>query len=118
MLPISFRQTKFINPLNFVKSFIWFLFRRIQLKNTKKYKKIFLYDFSKSEVSSLSIPLHIQFVEKADKDTLILIKKFNFLLIFKFVFQLKNIRNINTCKVAPSILSSFGIDIPDYMKSE
>ena len=30
--------------------------------------------------------------EKADKDTLILIKKFNFLLIFKFVFQLKNIR--------------------------
>tara|TARA_B100001121_G_scaffold296023_1_gene300979 strand:+ start:1879 stop:2985 length:1107 start_codon:yes stop_codon:yes gene_type:complete len=92
MLPISFRQTKFINPLNFVKSFIWFLFRRIQLKNTKKYKKIFLYDFSKSEVSSLSIPLHIQFVEKADKDTLILIKKFNFLLIFKFVFQLKNIR--------------------------
>ena len=32
--------------------------------------------------------------------------------------QLKNIRNINTCKVAPSILSSFGIDIPDYMKSD
>ena len=34
MLPISFKQTKFINPLNFLKSFLWFLLRRIQLKNT------------------------------------------------------------------------------------
>ena len=62
MLPISFKQTKFINPLNLIKSFIWFLFRKIQLKNTKKYKKIFLHDFSESEVSSLPIPIQIQIV--------------------------------------------------------
>ena len=32
--------------------------------------------------------------------------------------HLKNLRNINTCQVAPIILNSFGIDIPDYMKSD
>ena len=92
MLPISFKQTKFINPFNFLKSFIWFLLRRIQLKNTKKYEKIFLYGFNKSELSSLLISQQVQIAQKADKETLILIKKFNFLLIFKFLFQLKNIR--------------------------
>jgi len=92
MLPISFKQTKFINPLNFLKSFIWFLLRRIQLNNTKQYKKIFLYGFNESELSSLSIPKQVHIVQKTDNETLILINKFNFLIIFKFLFQLKNIR--------------------------
>ncbi len=95
MLPISFTQTKFINPINLLKAFLWFLLRGFQLRNNKKYKKIYLHEFSETKVSNLLIPEDVKFTEKIENDTLILIRKFKFITVLRYLFSLSRIRLID-----------------------
>ena len=95
MLPISFTQTKFINPINLLKAFLWFLLRGFQLRNNKKYKKIYLHEFSETKVSNLLIPEDVKFAEKIENDTLILIRKFKFFTVLRYLFSLSRIRLID-----------------------
>ena len=95
MLPISFTQTKFINPINLLKAFLWFLLRGFQLRNNKKYKKIYLHEFSETKVSNLLIPEDVKFAEKIENDTLILIRKFKFITVLRYLFSLSRIRLID-----------------------
>tara|TARA_B100001093_G_scaffold519839_1_gene610852 strand:+ start:11391 stop:12497 length:1107 start_codon:yes stop_codon:yes gene_type:complete len=92
MLPISFTQTKFLNPLNMIKAFIWFFLRGFQLNNKKKYEKIVIKNFDKSEFLNLIIPNDIEVVSKVEDDTLILLSKFKPYLFLKYIFSLKKIR--------------------------
>ena len=86
MLPISFTQTKFLNPLNIIKAFIWFSLRGFQLKNKKKYKKIVISNFDKSEFLDLVIPNDIEVVSKVEDDSLILLSKFKPYLFLNIYF--------------------------------
>ncbi len=95
MLPIGFTQTKFINPINILKAFLWFLLRGFQLRNKKKYKKIYLHKFSESDISNLLIPEDVKFTEKIEDDTLILIKKFTFITFLRYLFLLSKVRLID-----------------------
>tara|TARA_B100001121_G_scaffold310615_1_gene343187 strand:- start:1813 stop:2925 length:1113 start_codon:yes stop_codon:yes gene_type:complete len=95
MLPISFIQTKFVNPINILKAFLWFLIRGFQLRNNKKYEKIYLHNFNESEVSNLLIPEEVKFTKKIENDTLILIKKFKFVTVLRYLFSLSRIRLID-----------------------
>ena len=95
MLPISFTQTKFINPLVLFKAFIWYLLRGFQLKNNKKYKNIFLHDFDKNNFSDLLIPDNIHVSKNIENDTLILIGKFKIFLFVKYFFFLRKVRLID-----------------------
>tara|TARA_B100001093_G_scaffold511743_1_gene580305 strand:+ start:23206 stop:24312 length:1107 start_codon:yes stop_codon:yes gene_type:complete len=95
MLPISFTQTKFINPLVLFKAFIWYLLRGFQLKNNKKYKNIFLHDFDKNNFSDLLIPDNIRVSKNIENDTLILIGKFKIFLFVKYFFFLRKVRLID-----------------------
>ena len=95
MLPISFTQTKFLNPINILKAFLWFLLRGFQLRNKKKYKKIYLHKFSESDVSNLLIPEDIKFTKNIEDDTLILIRNFKFVTFIRYLFSLPKIRLID-----------------------
>ena len=89
MLPISFTQTKFLNPLNIIKAFLWFLLRSFQLNNQNKYEKIFIEQLDKSEFVNLSIPNDIRVVTEIEEDSLILVGKFKPSIFLKYLFSLK-----------------------------
>ena len=90
-LPISFIQTKFINPKNILKSIFWYFLRSFQINNIHKHKHIFIYHENLEEINNLDIPKEIRLTSKIDNETLILIYKFNLKLIIK---NLKNIRRV------------------------
>ena len=95
MLPISFTQTKFLNPLNIIKAFLWFLLRSFQLNNQNKYEKKFIEKLDKSEFVNLSIPNDIRVVTEIEEDSLILVGKFKPSIFLKYLFSLKKVRLID-----------------------
>ena len=95
MLPISFTQTRFINPIVLFKAFIWFLLRGFQLNNNKKYKNIFLHNLDKNDFSNLLIPDNIKVTKKIEQGTLILLGKFKIFFILRLIFSLKKVRLVD-----------------------
>ena len=103
-LPISFIQTKFINPRNILKSIFWLFLRSFQINNIHKHKNIFIYHENPEVIKKLDIPKEIPLTSKIDNETLILIYKFNLKLIIK---NLKNIKRVSWLIKFFSYLRSF-----------
>ncbi|MAV05171.1 MAG: hypothetical protein CMC31_05910 [Flavobacteriaceae bacterium] len=95
ILPISIAQTRFLNPINLLKALLWYFFRSFQINNNHKYRSLFLGDDNIEIIKKLYIPKEIKIISKPDKDSIILISKFNLYLLIKNIKNFKSIRIVD-----------------------